>query len=100
MRTQIVIAESLKNMVKFAPDWAEDIQRRANTIACRAGHGRADVVRIGARNRVLSHTAFGYRKYTTGEYVPNAYLANFGWKNTYYQHAETVVEVTPIPESE
>ena len=27
----------------------------------------------------------GFRKKTTGEYVPNAYMNNFGWKNCYYQ---------------
>lgn len=31
---------------------------------------------------------FGYRKHTTGEYVPKSYLCHFGWKNTYYQPAE------------
>lgn len=38
----------------------------------------------------------GYRKCTTGEYVPNSYLANFGWKNTYYQ--SSVAEIT-LPRS-
>ena len=33
----------------------------------------------------------GYRKNTTDQYVPNAYLYNFGWKNTYYQHARLVI---------
>lgn len=37
----------------------------------------------------------GYRKFTTGEYVPNSYRSNFGWRNTYYQHAETHVEISP-----
>lgn len=35
----------------------------------------------------------GYRKNTTDEYVPNAYRANFGWKNTYYQHARLAINV-------
>ena len=32
-------------------------------------------------------TPSGYRKYTTGEYVSKAYRANYGWKNTHYEHA-------------
>ena len=35
----------------------------------------------------------GYRKKTTNEYVPKKYLSNFGWKNTYYQHAVNEVLV-------
>ncbi len=68
-------------------------QKRANTIARRYGHGTATEVRLGTEDRVVDHTRYGYRKYTTGQYVPNAYLNNFGWKNTYYQAAETVVEI-------
>jgi hypothetical protein len=68
-------------------------QRRANAIARRAGYGKATRVVLGTQDRVLSHVAYGYRKYTTGEYVCNRYRANFGWKNTYYQCAETVVEL-------
>ena len=37
--------------------------------------------------------SYGYRKFTTGEYVPNKYRANFGWKNTYYQCAICAVEI-------
>ena len=37
---------------------------------------------------IAGFTRCGFRKNTTGEYVPNAYRNNFGWKNTYYQHAE------------
>lgn len=68
-------------------------QRHANIIARKAGHGRATKVVLGTHDRVVHHTPYGYRKYTTGEYVSNAYRANFGWKNTYYQCAETVVEI-------
>ena len=57
------------------------------------GAGRATEIRLGEHDRVLAHTRRGYRKSSTGEYVAKAYLANFGWKNTYYQHAKTVVEV-------
>lgn len=38
---------------------------------------------------------YGRRKYSTGQYVPNAYLRNFGWKNTYYQRAVNEV-IVPI----
>ncbi len=69
-------------------------QKRANTIARQAGYGKATTVVLGNQDRVVSHVRFGYRKSTTGEYVPNAYRSNFGWKNTYYQHAETTVEIT------
>jgi hypothetical protein len=70
-----------------------DTIRKANAIARRAGHGRATSLIFGDQDRVIDHTAFGYRKKTTGEYVPNKYLANFGWKNTYYQCARTTVMV-------
>jgi hypothetical protein len=36
-------------------------------------------------------TSFGYRKKTTGEYVPKAYLSHFGWKNTYYESAQLII---------
>lgn len=39
---------------------------------------------------------YGYRKITTGEYVPNIYRYRFGWKNTYYQHACLTVTI-PVP---
>lgn len=68
-------------------------QKRANIIARQHGHGRATTVILGRCNRILDYTRYGYRKYTTGEYVPNAYLSNFGWKNTYYQAAITIVEI-------
>ena len=69
-----------------------DYQTRANIVARQAGYGRATRIVFGAGPaRVLSHTAYGYCKITTGQYVPNAYRANFGWKNTYYQSARTTV---------
>ena len=37
----------------------------------------------------------GYRKNTTGEYVPNAYRRNFGWKNTFYQRACLNIYISP-----
>ena len=54
---------------------------------------KATHIIVGDDSKVVSYTRFGYRKYTTGEYVPNKYLSNFGWKNTYYQHAECDVMV-------
>ncbi len=70
-----------------------DIQKIANTIARGNGKGRATSIRFNPAITApkIKHTSYGYRKYTTGEYVPNAYLKNFGWKNTYYQQAETEV---------
>ncbi len=71
-------------------------QKTANRVARAARCGRATTIILSAdckEPRVVSHTPYGYRKRTTGEYVPNRYLANFGWKNTYYQNAETVVEL-------
>ncbi len=69
--------------------------RRANSIARKAGYGKAThiIFQIEGEETVISHTHYGYRKYSTGEYVPNAYRANFGWKNTYYQTAKTVVRL-------
>ena len=69
-------------------------QKRANSIARKEGYGTATTIVYGDEDKVVSHTPYGYRKYTTGEYVPNSYLCNFGWKNTYYQHAKTTVMLT------
>jgi hypothetical protein len=44
---------------------------------------------------VKDYTQFGYRKFTTDEYVPNSYMRKFGWKNCYYQSAECIV-VLPL----
>ena len=68
-------------------------QRKANAIARAAGYGKATHIIYGDTEGVIHHTPYGYRKSTTGEYVPNAYRSNFGWKNTYYQYAITVVMV-------
>jgi hypothetical protein len=66
-------------------------QQRANSVARKAGHGFATEIVFGDMDRVVDHICYGYRKLSTHEYVPKAYLANFGWKNTYYQNAETIV---------
>ena len=71
-----------------------NIQKIANSIARKNGFGKADEIIFDdtiTEGYVKEHVRYGYRKYTTGEYVPNKYRANFGWKNTYYQHAHTVV---------
>lgn len=72
-----------------------EIQLKANIIARKAGYGTATAIVLGDENKVVSHVPYGWRKYSTGEYVPNAYRNNFGWKNTYYQAAETTVMVNP-----
>ena len=65
--------------------------KKANAIARANGYGAATTVLLGDRDAVIDHTPYGYRKHTTGEYVSNAYRRNFGWKNTYYQRAQTTV---------
>jgi len=67
--------------------------KTANQIAQTVRMRRATKIVVGDESKVISNTPFGYRKKTTGEYVPKKYLANFGWKNTYYQPAECVVMV-------
>jgi hypothetical protein len=71
----------------------KQLQVLANSYARKHGWGRATKVVFGNINdpKIIKTTSRGYRKFTTGEYVPNSYRANFGWKNTYYQAAETVV---------
>jgi hypothetical protein len=68
-------------------------QKKANIVARRAGYQKATKIVFTGENKVISRTNGGYRKYTTGEYVSNAYRTKFGWKNTYYQHAETIVSI-------
>lgn len=73
------------------------VRKMANIVARQAGFGSATTILCPTTGpiapRVIHHTPYGYRKNTTGEYVPNRYRANFGWKNTYYQRAETVVAI-------
>jgi hypothetical protein len=77
-----------------------DNQKFANIIARKNGYGKAtevvitDKIPVGM-GKVITRIEPGYRKKTTGEYVPNAYRNNFGWKNTYYQFAITVVAINP-----
>jgi hypothetical protein len=67
------------------------LQQQANAIARKHGHKKATKIVWTAEPTIVESVDFGYRKKTTGEYVPNAYRANFGWKNTYYQKAVCVV---------
>lgn len=72
------------------------LQQYANAIARAMGSNKATeivMLPVGESPKVISRTYCGYRKYTTGEYVAKKYLANFGWKNTYYQSAACVVGV-------
>lgn len=79
----------------YEPPITSEILKRANSIARQNGYGVATEIVLGDKDVVLERMPCGYRKYTTGEYVPNAYRSNFGWKNTYYQHAITRVMVKP-----
>jgi hypothetical protein len=90
----IYLAPEIRTM---DPSLAIKYQRQANQVARAAGYGMATEIRFGQHDRVISHMDYGYRKWSTGEYVPKAYLKNFGWKNTYYQRAETVVELAITP---
>ena len=77
----------------------KDIQRWANSVARRAGYGKATEIIINPKAkkaRVVKHIDYGYVKNTTGEYVPMSYINNFGWKNCHYQHAETIVELPTV----
>ena len=70
------------------------IQRLANSVARKHGHSIATKITFDPTRKkhgVGDCIQCGYRKNTTGEYVPSAYRANFGWKNTYYQHAQCEV---------
>lgn len=69
-----------------------EYKRRANRIARASGYGRATTILTGSQNQVLEATPCGYRKNSTDEYVPNAYLKK-GWSSCYYQHAACTVEI-------
>jgi hypothetical protein len=76
-------------------------QKLGNIIARNNGYGRASMIIIDKRFRkgtgkVEYHIPYGWRKNTTDEYVSNSYRRNFGWKNTYYQHAITVIRLNVI----
>lgn len=72
---------------------AQHYQKEANIIARQNSFSIATEVILGKENKIIDYTRYGYRKYTTGEYVPAKYRNNFGWKNTYYQPALVSVEI-------
>lgn len=53
------------------------IEKYCNSIARKAGYGSATLIVLGETDTVVSHTSFGYRKKSN------------------YQHAETIVSITP-----
>lgn len=73
--------------------YKEKIITMANSVARKFGHNTATTILFGnvKEPKVIDRTPYGYRKYTTGEYVSNAYRNHFGWKNTYYQKSLTTV---------
>lgn len=73
------------------------VQNAANAYAKECGWSRATAMKAAEIAEPVTGDCrqYGYRKFSTGEYVPNSYITNFGWKNTYYQHAvfETIVPI-------
>lgn len=90
---QLCIPATPEDPVQFK--FSNDVQLKANRLARKYGHSRATQIKLidEGEDRVISTARRGYRKFTTGEYVSNAYRNNFGWKNTYYQPAECVVAI-------
>jgi len=84
---------STKEIKKRATEKNMTVKKLANIIARNAGWNRATEIKSGLGTKILDTVAHGYRKFTTGEYVPSSYRSNFGWKNTYYQAAECVVQI-------
>ena len=81
------IAKSIRHL-----DNADQLQTRANAIARKAGHQIAHSIVLGDIDRVVNHVKYGYRKKTTGQYVPNSYVQK-GWSSVYYENAWTTVEL-------
>ena len=71
----------------------KSLQQFANAVARNFSCGSATEIVPWHRIGLVKRIEPGHRKNTTGEYVPNAYLCNFGWKNTFYQHAVTVIGI-------
>ncbi len=65
----------------------------ANRIARDHGYARATHIVRGDDNVVQAYQPYGYHKYSTVENVANANRPNFGWTNTYYQHARVLVSL-------
>lgn len=60
-------------------------QTIANAYARKFGHGKATEIMLGERTEIIESIRTGYRKRTTGAYVPQAYVRK-AWKSCYYQH--------------
>lgn len=71
----------------------DHVKKLANSVAKNNYYGKATSITFkNVKKPEIGETiSHGHRKYTTGEYVPNAYLQNFGWKNTFYQKAKCEV---------
>ncbi len=80
-----------------APNDYKTAQQYANAFARSEGYGKATGIKAipGKGPVIVEAKQPGYVKNTTGEYVPNAYRTNFGWKNTHYQ---PLVCIVGIPE--
>ena len=85
----------IEKKINLAKSVLAEIQTTANIVARDNSMGRATKIIKGENLEMVSSTDFGYRKNTTDEYVSNAYINNFGWKNCYYQSAECVVSIPP-----
>ena len=82
--------------INLAKSVLAEIKTKANACARSNYCGKATEIIKGNKLEATSMTDFGYRKNTTDEYVPNAYMQKFGWKNCYYQSAECVVSIPEI----
>ncbi len=86
----------MKNLSEY-----KSIDQYANAVARQHGSGFATTITVAADPdfpvlaKIGRRVAFGYRKKSNDQYVPNAYRARFGWKNTYYQSAKCEVIVNP-----
>ncbi len=69
------------------------ITKLANSCARRHGAGKATEITFAdvPEPTFVNHTRCGYRKKTTGEYVPRAYVMKSQGGGVYYQHAETTI---------
>ena len=68
-------------------------QQIANTVARRSGYHRATAFEQAEVTAIAYSVPCGYRKRSTGAYVPNAYVRK-GWSSVYYQVAICVVTLS------
>jgi hypothetical protein len=71
----------------------ELIKKLASKFARKNGYNSVTSIVVSDKYEIIEHVRFGYRKISNDQYVPNAYLNKFGWKNTYYQNAKTSVAI-------